>query len=124
MLRIMWHVIPDNKSIRIGLTMIYGVGREKSRSILDKLGINFMKKIKDISEDEQKNILDHLKTLVLENDLRREVTWNIKRLKEIKCYRGMRHNLGLPVRGQNTRKNARTAKKLLGRASVRPILKK
>jgi len=54
--------------------MIYGVGREKSRSILDKLGINFMKKIKDISEDEQKNILDHLKTLVLENDLRREVT--------------------------------------------------
>jgi len=120
----MWHVIPDNKSIRIGLTMIYGVGREKSRSILDKLGINFMKKIKDISEDEQKNILDHLKTLVLENDLRREVTWNIKRLKEIKCYRGMRHNLGLPVRGQNTRKNARTAKKLLGRASVRPILKK
>ena len=65
-----------------------------------------------------------LKDMVLENDLKREVMTHIKRLKEIKCYRGMRHNLGLPVRGQLTRKNGRTAKKLLGRARVRPVLKK
>ena len=60
----------------------------------------------------------------MENDLKREVAAAIKRLKEIKCYRGMRHNLGLPVRGQLTRKNARTAKKLLGRSKVRPVLTK
>jgi small subunit ribosomal protein S13 len=60
----------------------------------------------------------------LENDLKREVAFAIKRLKEIKCYRGMRHNVGLPVRGQVTRKNARTAKKLLGRSKVRPVMKK
>jgi small subunit ribosomal protein S13 len=65
-----------------------------------------------------------LKKYPLENDLRREVWFAIKRLKEIKCYRGMRHNLGLPVRWQKTRKNARTAKKLLGRSRVRPVLKK
>jgi len=86
-----------------------------------------MKKAKDISEEEQKTILDHLKELVLENDLKREVQSHIKRLKEIKCYRGMRHNLSLPVRWQNTRNRAATAKKLNapgGRERVRPRLKK
>jgi small subunit ribosomal protein S13 len=72
-----------------------------------------MKKVKDVSEEEQKKIVDELQKYVLENDLKREQAAAIKRLKEIKCYRGMRHNLGLPVRGQCTRKNARTAKKLL-----------
>jgi small subunit ribosomal protein S13 len=80
--------------------------------------------VKDISEDEEKAINNVLKEMHLENDLKREVNGFIKRLKEIKCYRGMRHNLGLPVRGQITRKNARTAKKLLGRSRVRPVLKK
>lgn len=120
----MWHVLPDNKSIWIALTNIYGIGRNKSRTILDDIKVPFMKKVKDISEDEQKLIVDELKKYVLENDLKREVAFAIKRLKEIKCYRGMRHNLWLPVRGQQTRKNARTAKKLLGRSRVRPILKK
>ncbi|MCS6983080.1 MAG: 30S ribosomal protein S13 [Candidatus Absconditabacterales bacterium] len=124
MLRLLGHVIPDNKSIWIGLTFIYGIGRALSRKILDKLNIPFMKKVADISFEEEKLISDYLKDMVLENDLRREVQTNIKRLKEIKCYRGMRHNLGLPVRGQNTKKNAKTAMKLLGRARVRPILKK
>lgn len=124
MLRLMWHVIPDNKSIWIGLTMIYGIWRKKSSTMLAEIGIDEMTKVKDISEEQEKALSEHLKTLLLENDLRREVRWHIKRLKEIKCYRGMRHNLGLPVRGQNTNKNAKTAKKLLGRAKVRPVLKK
>jgi len=83
-----------------------------------------MTKVADLGEDDQKKISDELKNYVLESDLKREVASAIKRLKEIKCYRGMRHNLGLPVRGQLTRKNARTAKKLLGRSKVRPVLKK
>lgn len=124
MFRLMWHVLPENKSIWIGLTTIYGVGLKRSRKVLDNLKINYMKKVKDISEEEQKRILDELKTYVLENDLKREIAFAIKRLKEIKCYRWMRHNLWLPVRWQLTRKNAKTAKKLLWRSKVRPVLKK
>ena len=124
MFRLMGHVLPEEKSIWIALTNIYGLGRERSKKILAALEIPFMKKVKEISEEEQKMISDELKKYVLENDLKREVASAIKRLKEIKCYRGMRHNLGLPVRGQLTRKNGRTAKKLLGRAKVRPVLKK
>ncbi len=120
----MWHVLPDNKSIWIGLTTIYGIGLKKSETVLKKVSVDLMKKVKDITEEEQKKIGDELRTFILENDLKREVAFAIKRLKEIKCYRGMRHNVGLPVRGQLTRKNARTAKKLLGRAKVRPVLKK
>jgi len=124
MFRLMGHVLPEEKSIWIALTTIYGIGRERSRKILDQLKINYMKKVKDVTEEEQKLISVELKNYVLENDLKREVASAIKRLKEIKCYRGMRHNLWLPVRGQLTRKNARTAKKLLGRSKVRPVLKK
>ncbi|MBB1557245.1 MAG: 30S ribosomal protein S13 [candidate division SR1 bacterium] len=124
MFRLMGHVLPEEKSIWIALTNIYGIGRERSKKILTALNIEIMKKVRDISEEEQKMISDELKKYVLENDLKREVAAAIKRLKEIKCYRGMRHNLGLPVRGQLTRKNARTAKKLLGRSKVRPVLKK
>lgn len=124
MFRLMWHVLPENKSIWIGLTTIYGVGLKRSRKVLDNLKINYMKKVKDISEEEQKKILDEFKNYVLENDLKREIAHAIKRLKEIKCYRWMRHNLGLPVRWQLTRKNAKTAKKLLWRSKVRPVLKK
>ena len=106
------------------MTAIYGIGRNKSKKILESLKIDHMKKVKEVSEEEQKKLSDELKKYVLENDLKREIAHAIKRLKEIKCYRGMRHNLGLPVRGQCTRKNARTAKKLLGRSKVRPVLKK
>ena len=124
MFRLMGHVLPEEKSIWIALTNIYGIGRERSKKILAALNIEIMKKVKDISEEEQKMISDELKKYVLENDLKREVAAAIKRLKEIECYRGMRPNLGLPVRGQLTSKNARTAKKLLGRSKVRPVLKK
>ncbi|MDR0607228.1 MAG: 30S ribosomal protein S13 [Candidatus Peribacteria bacterium] len=124
MFRLLGHVLPDDKSIWIALTSIYGVGLVRSRKILEKVKINYMTKVATLNEDDQKKISDELKNYVLESDLKREVASAIKRLKEIKCYRGMRHNLGLPVRGQLTRKNAKTAKKLLGRSKVRPILKK
>ena len=113
MFRLHGHVLPDNKSIWIALTNIYGVGRIRSRKVLDKVGIPYMTKVSLLNEEDQKKISDELKNYVLESDLKREVAAAIKRLKEIRCYRGMRHNLGLPVRGQLTRKNARTAKKLL-----------
>ena len=83
-----------------------------------------MKKVRELTDEDEKKISDGLKDHLLENDLKRDIMAHIKRLKEIKCYRGMRHNLGLPVRWQLTKKNARTAKKLLGRAKVRPVLKK
>jgi len=125
MFRLMGHVLNDNKSVWIALTSIYGIWRNVSRKILDDIKIDFMTKVKDLSEADHKKISDELKeNYVLENDLKREVWSNIKRLKEIKCYRWMRHNLWLPVRWQLTRKHAKTAKKLLWRARVRPILKK
>ena len=124
MFRLMWHILPENKSIWIALTNIYGVGKSRSKKILWVIKIDFMTKVKDLNEDDQKKISDELKEYTLESDLKREIWWNIKRLKEIKCYRGVRHNLWLPVRWQLTRNRARTAKKLLGRARVRPILKK
>ena len=124
MLRLMWHVIPDNKSIWIGLTKIYWIWRKQSETILTDIEIDVMKKVKDITDEEEKKISVRLKDMLLENDLRREVRWHIKRLREIKCYRGMRHNLWLPVRGQSTKKHANTAKKLLWRQRVRPVLKK
>lgn len=124
MFRAHGHVLADNKSIWIALTAIYGIGRVRSKNLLEKLKINHLTKVKDITDDEQKAIVDEMKNYVLENDLRREIWFAVKRLKEIKCYRGMRHNMWLPVRWQVTRKNGRTAKKLLGRSKVRPVLKK
>lgn len=124
MFRLHWHVLPDDKSIWIALTNIYGIGRMRSKKILETVKIPYMTKVSALTEEDQKKISDELKNYVLESDLKREVAAAIKRLKEIKCYRGMRHNLGLPVRGQLTRKNAKTAKKLLGRSKVRPVLKK
>lgn len=93
MFRLLGHVLPDNKSIWIGLTMLYGIGLQKSKKILQKVKIDYMKKVKDITEEEQKRILEETKNMVLENDLKRETAFAIKRLKEIKCYRGMRHNV-------------------------------
>ncbi len=124
MLRLQGHIIGDKKVIWIWLTAVYGIGRNKSKEILDRLSIPLEKKVKDLTDKEVKSITDELREMVLENDLRREVSWEIKRLKEIKCYRWMRHNLWLPVRWQKTKVNARTAKKLLGRSRVRPVLKK
>lgn len=124
MFRLQWHVLPDSKVIRIALTYVYGIGKSTSRTVLNKLNIPLEKKVKDLTDEEQKAITDELKTYVLENDLRRENSTSIKRLKEIKCYRWIRHNMWLPVRWQQTRTNAKTAKKLLWRSRVRPVMKK
>ncbi|MDR2771242.1 MAG: 30S ribosomal protein S13 [Clostridiales Family XIII bacterium] len=103
--------LPRDKRIEIGLTYIYGIGRPTAVEILKKSGINPDTRVKDLSEDEAgaiRKIIDS--EYMVEGDLRREVSLNIKRLMEIGCYRGIRHRRGLPVRGQNTKTNARTRK--------------
>ena len=103
--------LPRDKRVEIGLTYIYGIGRPTSLEILAKAGINPDTRIKDLSEDEAGAIRRIIDTeYVVEGDLRREVSLNIKRLMEIGCYRGIRHRRGLPVRGQKTKTNARTRK--------------
>jgi small subunit ribosomal protein S13 len=103
--------IPLNKRVEIGLTYIYGIGRSKSNELLAKVGIEPDRKVRDLTEDEVVQLRDLIDSEVtVEGDLRRERSQNIKRLQEIGCYRGMRHRRGLPVRGQNTKTNARTRK--------------
>ena len=103
--------LPKDKRIEIGLTYIYGIGRPTAVAILEKAGINPDTRVKDLTEDEAgkiRHIIDE--EYLVEGDLRREVSLNIKRLMEIGCYRGIRHRRGLPVRGQKTKTNARTRK--------------
>jgi small subunit ribosomal protein S13 len=103
--------IPLNKRVEIGLTYIYGIGRPTSNKLLAKLGIEQDRKVRDLTEDEVVKLRDLIDNdVVVEGDLRRERSQNIKRLQEIGCYRGLRHRRGLPVRGQNTKNNARTRK--------------
>jgi small subunit ribosomal protein S13 len=102
--------IPLNKRAEIGLTYIYGVGRPTANEILRKTGIEPNRKVRDLTEDEVSKLRDAIDDLTVEGDLRRERSQNVKRLMEIGCYRGMRHRRGLPVRGQNTKTNARTRK--------------
>ncbi|QQK07071.1 30S ribosomal protein S13 [Miniphocaeibacter halophilus] len=102
--------LPREKRIEIGLTAIYGVGRQLSNEILNAAGVSADTKVKDLTETELAAIRNELDKYTIEGDLRREVAMNIKRLKEINCYRGIRHKRGLPVRGQNTKNNARTRK--------------
>ena len=102
--------IPLNKRVEIGLTYIYGIGRPTSNEILAELGIEPDRKVRDLTEDEVAKLRTKVDDLTVEGDLRRERSQNIKRLMEIGCYRGMRHRRGLPVRGQNTKTNARTRK--------------
>lgn len=100
--------LPDEKRVDIGLTYLYGVGRKNALDILKKSEIDPAKRIKTLSEDEQKKLQDVLDTYKIEGDLRVEIQGNIKRLKEIGSYRGVRHSKNLPVRGQRTKSNART----------------
>jgi small subunit ribosomal protein S13 len=103
--------IPLNKRVEIGLTYIYGVGRPTSNEVLTKLDISPDTYVRDLTDDEISKLRDVIDTdLVVEGDLRRERSQAVKRLMEIGCYRGMRHRRGLPVRGQNTKTNARTRK--------------
>ena len=102
--------IPLNKRVEIGLTYIYGVGRSTSNELLQKTGISPDTFVRNLTEDEISKLRDAVDDLVVEGDLRRERSQNIKRLMEIGCYRGLRHRRGLPVRGQKTKTNARTRK--------------
>jgi small subunit ribosomal protein S13 len=102
--------VPLNKRVEVGLTYIYGIGRPTSNQILAQLGIHPDTYVRDLTEDEVGKLRDAIDDLTVEGDLRRERSQNIKRLMEIGCYRGLRHRRGLPVRGQNTKTNARTRK--------------
>jgi small subunit ribosomal protein S13 len=103
--------IPLNKRVEIGMTYIYGVGRPTSNQILAQLGISPDTYVRDLTDDEIAKLRDIVDTeLMVEGDLRRDRSQNVKRLMEIGCYRGLRHRRGLPVRGQNTKTNARTRK--------------
>ena len=104
--------LPRDKRIEIGLTYIYGIGRTTANKILADAGVNPDTRVRDITDDEVKKITESINNLgvMVEGDLRREVAMNIKTLQEIGCYRGVRHRKGLPVRGQNTKNNARTRK--------------
>ena len=103
--------LPPNKQIWIGLTYIHGIGQTSARQILSKAGVDETVKVKDLGEDEARKIREIIQNdLLVEGDLRKDVTQNIKRLIEIGSYRGMRHRRGLPTRGQRTHTNARTRK--------------
>ena len=107
-MRISGITIPDEKKIVIALGYIYGVGRNNAVEILEKAKVDGAKRVNALSEDEQKRIQQALETYKLEGDLKTEVQGNIRRLRDIGSYRGMRHSRNLPARGQRTRSNART----------------
>ncbi len=102
--------LPKNKRGEIGLTYIFGIGHSSARNILDKAGISYDTKVDDWTDAEVASLRKILSEYKLEGELRSEIQLNIKRLMDVGCYRGVRHRLGLPVRGQNTRNNARTRK--------------
>ena len=102
--------IPDNKHVDVSLTHVYGIGRKTAQDICDKLKIKYSKKVSELSEEQLDQIRDELKNFQIEGDLRREINFNIKRLMDLGCYRGIRHRKGLPLRGQRTKTNARTRK--------------
>ena len=103
--------LPNNKRVEIGLTYIYGIGLTTSRKIIKDTGINPDVRVKDLSEADVAKLREYIEhNLHIEGDLRSEVSLSIKRLIEIGCYRGVRHRKGLPVRGQSSKRNARTRK--------------
>jgi small subunit ribosomal protein S13 len=117
--------LPREKRVEIGLTYIYGIGRSSAAEILKKAGVDPSTRVKDLTEDEAGRIRKIIDAeYMVEGDLRREVSLNIKRLMEIGSYRGIRHRRGLPVRGQKTKTNARTRKgpkKTVGRAKKKEV---
>jgi len=102
--------LPKNKRGEVGLTYIYGIGRSLSKQILSKADISYDKKVSEWNDDELAVLRGIINELKVEGALRSEVQMNIKRLMDIGCYRGIRHRIGLPLRGQSTKNNARTRK--------------
>ena len=107
-MRILGITLPDEKRIEIALTYLYGVGRSRAKSILAEAKVDMTKKAKELTADEENTIKKAMETLKIEGDLKREVASNVKRLKDIKAYRGIRHQRSLPVNGQRTKTNSRT----------------
>lgn len=107
-MRISGITIPDAKRLEIGLTVLYGIGRSRAKKILHDAKVDFGKKGKDVTSEEEARIRSVMESIKIEGDLKREVSSNIKRLKDIKAYRGTRHQRGLPSRGQRTKTNSRT----------------
>lgn len=107
-MRLLGITIPEEKRIDIGLTVLFGIGRSRAAQILKDAKVDRAKKPKDISIEEENSIRAEIEKVSLEGDLKREIAGNIKRLKDIKAYRGVRHQRGMPVRGQRTKTNSRT----------------
>jgi len=109
-MRILGITIPNEKRLEFGLTVLYGIGVSTARRILDKVGIDRGREAKDLTPDEENKIRAAIENMIIEGNLKREVSGNIKRLKDIKSYRGVRHTKRLPVRGQRTKTNSRTVR--------------
>jgi len=107
-MRVLGITIPEDKRLEIGLTVLFGIGRSNAKSILDTAKVDWGTKVKDLSTEKETEIRKPIESLKVEGDLKREVSGNIKRLKDIKCYRGVRHSKSLPSRGQRTKTNSRT----------------
>ena len=107
-MRILGITLPEEKRIEIGLTILYGIGRSRAHTILDKASVEYGLKPKDLTVEQENSIRKSIEEFKIEGDLKREVAGNIKRLKDIKSYRGSRHAKGLPSRGQRTKTNSRT----------------
>ncbi len=109
-MRILGITIPDEKRLEIGLTALYGVGRSRAHKILDVANIDYGKKSKDLTVDEENKIREIVESYKIEGDLKRDISGNIKRLKDVGAYRGSRHAKRLPARGQSTKTNSRTVR--------------
>jgi small subunit ribosomal protein S13 len=109
-MRILGVTIPDEKRLEISLTAVFGIGRPRAKTLLDQAGIEYGKRAKDLTPDDEAKIRKIVEGFTLEGDLKREVSNNVKRLKEIKSFRGVRHAKKLPVRGQRTKTNSRTVR--------------
>lgn len=109
-MRIAGITIPDNKHLSVSLTAVYGIGNTRVRKVLEEVGVSGDKRAKDLTPDEEQNIRTLIEAFTIEGDLRRDVAGNIKRLKDIKAYRGTRHMRSLPTRGQRTKTNSRTVR--------------
>jgi len=125
MARILGVDLPRNKSMKIAIRAIYGIGPKISEEVLKKAGIEHTKSSNDITDEDVKQIRQALEGYTLEGDLRRDIAMNIKRLKDLNCYRGTRHRKSLPVRGQRTHTNARTRKgpavAIAGKKSIKSL---
>jgi small subunit ribosomal protein S13 len=117
-MRILGITIPEEKRLEIGLTILYGIGRSRAQSILTEAGIPFSLKSKEATIEQENKIRSIIEAFTLEGDLKREVAANIKRLKDIKAYRGIRHMRNLPTKGQRTKTNSRTTRAYRGRKTA------